>query len=449
MARYSMESVRAARVIYSGGSEADFRALEAALRAAGGMELRRCSPQQAVEAIAARNVELLLLDVGLPGEDVVRVLREAAPGGTRSRVPAIVLGNDATRDRVESCLKHGAEDWIATPLDTTRPLMIARRCQLSLQRRRLAETTVRLRNSSADDSGFLELYTNASRRFVPGEFLEHLGRLTLADVRLGDHVEREMTVLFTDIRDFTALSERLSPQENFDFLNSYLRQVTPIIRARHGFVDKYIGDAIMALFPRSGEDALGAAVELHRQVVKYNDGRKLAGYAPIKIGVGLHRGRLILGTIGEEERMQTTVISDAVNVASRIEGLTKVFGVPLLVSGSVVDVLHQHERDAHRLRHLGAVKAKGKEESVEIFECYDNDSDDLIAHKQKTGEAFAVGIAEFRKGLFITAGRIFSRIAELHKGDTVAAYYRDSCSLETVRQRGPGPWDGAERIAVK
>ncbi len=138
---------------------------------------------------------------------------------------------------------------------------------------------------------------------------------------MGDHVQREMTVFFSDIRDFTTLSETMTPQENFDFLNSYLRRATPIIRTNHGFIDKYIGDAIMALFPREPADALQSAVELQRDLVDYNQGRKKAGYKPVRVGIGLHCGELILGTIGEEERMQTTVIADAVNVASRIEGL--------------------------------------------------------------------------------------------------------------------------------
>jgi class 3 adenylate cyclase len=448
----NLAAMQPARVVYVGGSTSDFRLIEMSLRGAGGFVVARCSPGEALDAVAARSAELILLDLGLAAEDIVRVLQAAAPGGgARSRIPVIVLAGEEAKERLQSCLQHGAEDWIATPLDAAHPLLLVRRCQLCVQRRRLREETIRWRTHAGgpDESRLTDLYTNASARFVPREFLEHLGRRTLADVKLGDHVEREMAILFADIRDFTALSERLTPRENFDFLNSYLRQVTPIIRTRRGFVDKYIGDGIMALFPHDAAEALQAAVELGRQVAKYNRGRRLAGYAPISIGVGLHRGNLILGTIGEEERMQTTVIADAVNVASRIEGLTKTFGVPLLVSRAVVDALAPREQDAHRLRHLGAVKAKGKAQSVDIFECYDNDPEDLIEHKAKTAQAFAAGMAQFHDGYFITAGRIFTEIAAMHAGDTVAAYYRDRCALTVVRERGPGPWDGAERIEVK
>ena len=447
-----MSIVQSARIGRVGGTDADYRILEAAVRGINATELRRLTSVEAITAIGANTVDLILLDLTLPSAEIVRVLQVAAPGGgARSRVPVIVSGPAGTEDRMQSCLQHGAEDFIASPFEQSNALLIARRVHLALQRRWLHETTVRLqtRPSTPEDTAVIELYSNASNRFIPREFLEHLGRKAITDVKLGDHIESEMTVFFSDIRDFTALSETLSPQENFDFLNSYLKQATPIIRARHGFVDKYIGDAIMALFPRSSGDALMAASELQQKIGAYNLGRQSAGYVDIKIGIGLHRGRLILGTIGEDERMQTTVISDAVNVASRIEGLTKTFGASLLVSGPVVDGLTAEQRRSHELRHLGAVKTKGKTRSVEIFECYDNDPDDLKAHKSKTLDLFARAMAEFRKGMFITAGTIFRDIAAMHPGDTVAAHYRESCALTTVAKRGKTPWDGAEKIEVK
>jgi class 3 adenylate cyclase len=416
------------------------------------MDARRGTPDEAIAAVNAHTVDLILLDLTIASADVVRVLQAAAPGGgARTRVPTIVIAPAGMEQRVETCLQHGAEDFIAAPLDAARPMQITRRVSLCLQRRWLRDATIRMQTrgpARLDETAVIELYANASNRFVPREFLENLGRKAITDVRLGDHVEREMTVLFTDIRDFTALSETLTPQQNFDFLNSYLRHVTPIVRARHGFVDKYIGDAIMALFPRSPGDALQAAVELQRQVELYNLGRRSAGYQPIEIGIGLHHGKLILGTIGEEERMQTTVISDAVNVASRIQDLTKAYGVSLLVSGPVIEGLDPQQRERHRLRNLGEVKAKGKTRSVEIFECYDNDPEALRGHKDKTAEAFAAGMIEFRRGLFLTAGRIFARIAQLDPSDTVAAHFRDSCALTEMRKLAPGHFDGAERIEV-
>ncbi len=178
-----------------------------------------------------------------------------------------------------------------------------------------------------------------------------------------------MTVFFTDIRSFTNLSESMTPRDNFKFLASFLRNVTPIIRQAGGFVDKYLGDGVLALFPGEPAQAVMAATQVQRQIARYNNGRRLAGYRQVQVGIGLHYGTLMLGTIGTVDQMQTTVISDAVNVASRLEGMTKTFDINVVVSGSVIEALPVDH--PFKLRGLGSVTAKGKTESVEVYECYD------------------------------------------------------------------------------
>jgi two-component system sensor histidine kinase ChiS len=439
--------VQSSTILRVGGSAAENQSLETLLRGAGHSDIRVADVADALEAIMSRSVDLVLLDLIQPSNDVFNVLRAAQPAnGKTSRVPVIVTAPASANDRVQACLQRGAEDYIATPFDATNGLLLTRRIELCLQRKHLREFTIRLRAAKPDDSGLIELYSSASNKFVPREFLEHLGRKTIADVRLGDHVQREMAVFFSDIREFTRLSETMTPQQNFDFLNSYLKRATPIVRANHGFIDKYIGDAIMALFPREPADALRAAVELQRELVKYNQGRTIAGYEPVRIGIGLHSGELILGTIGEESRMQTTVIADAVNVAARIEGLTKVFGVCLLLGKSIVDKLPPGH--GFHLRHLGAVKAKGKTRNVEIYECFDNDPPELLQHKTNSRDLFATGVNEYREALFLSAQKSFNRVAQLNPNDTVAAHYRDSCT-GAVMKGGGASWDGAERIETK
>ncbi len=439
-----------ARILRVGGQDADNRTLEALLKGAAIGDLSFAAPADAMAAIHSRSVDVLLLDLMQSSSDVLKLLRAAAPTDeSSSRVSVIVTAPLSATDRIQSCLQYGADDYILTPIDRKTPLLTTRRIALSIQRRQLSDFGVRVHSAAhqPDETTVLEVSNDVMMRFVPREFLDNLDKKSLSEVKLGDHVQRDMTVFFSDIRDFTALSEKLTPQENFKFLNSYLKNVNPIVRKHSGFIDKYIGDAIMALFPADPGDAVQAGVDLQEAVKRYNQGRKLAGYVPIAIGIGIHRGDLILGTIGEDERMQTTVIADAVNVASRLEGLTKTFRVSLLVSGAVVEGLQPGH--AFKLRHLGGVKAKGKTQSIEIYECYNSDSPDLIAHKDKTAEPFAAAMEEFRKGTFLTAGKIFSKIAEMHPDDAPAAYYRDRCSLTVVHERGPGAWDGAERIEVK
>lgn len=444
------------RIAYVGGSETEQAAFESIVRDDATIVVRFLLPAEAIATLIARTTDVLVIDVLGASGDVLAMLKtvhnEHGPAG---RVPALVVGGPENASRIQACLERGADDYLALPFDAGNPLLVRKRIaaclkmhaqhhQLHAPKAMPPTAVLPLAAGGGIDAGWENAQT--VHRFIPREFLDMLERKTLADVKLGDHMQREMTVFFSDIRDFTQLSERLTPQENFAFLTSYLRNVTPIIRARGGFVDKYLGDGVMALFAGEATEAVSAAVDLGQQIARYNHGRRLAGYMPIKIGTGLHRGTLMLGTIGAEDQMQTTVIADAVNLASRIEGMTKTFGVNLLLSGSVVDNLPADH--TFRLRPLGAVRAKGKTQTVEIFECFDNDPEELAAYKLKTETQFAAGMAEYRKGMLLTAGRIFSRLAEMCPEDTVAAYFRDRCTLSVMRERS-GPWDGAEHMEMK
>jgi len=167
--------------------------------------------------------------------------------------------------------------------------------------------------------------------FVPKHFLESLSVKSTLDVKLGDHVQREMVVLFTDIRNFTTISEKLTPEENYQFINDYLKYIEPSVENNKGFIDKYIGDAVMALF-YTAEDALNAAYDIQRAIKRFNQDHAGKIYVPIHAGIGMHLGSLMLGVIGVPTRMQTTVISDAVNIAARLEQLTTFYGSSVLVS---------------------------------------------------------------------------------------------------------------------
>ncbi len=203
-------------------------------------------------------------------------------------------------------------------------------------------------------------------RFVPREFLRFLKKENVMEIELGDHASHRMTVLFADIRDFTSLSEKLTPEENFRFINSFLNRMGPIIRDHHGFVDKYMGDGIMALFPERAEDAVEAAIHLREELLRYNHDRSKMNYQPINFGVGLHTGDLMLGTVGENRRMDGTVISDAVNLASRIEALTKKLGIGIAISEATHACLQN--ADDYQIRYAGKERVKGKSKEVSIFE---------------------------------------------------------------------------------
>jgi class 3 adenylate cyclase len=204
-------------------------------------------------------------------------------------------------------------------------------------------------------------------RFIPREVLSFLEKESIVDVELGDHIEQPMSVMFADIRDFTTLSETMSPEENFKFINSYLRRMGPVVRRHSGFVDKYMGDGIMALFPGSARNAIDAAVDLRAALVEYNLHRLRSGYGAIRMGIGVHRGPLMLGTIGENQRMDSTVISDTVNAASRLEGLTKKFGRDILISGETVEALGLEIAAEFNLEYLDEETVKGRKRPLKVY----------------------------------------------------------------------------------
>lgn len=275
----------------------------------------------------------------------------------------------------------------------------------------------------------LEALNKAYGRFVPSEFLSFLGKKSVVDVQLGDQVGKEMTILFSDIRGFTLLSESMEPQEIFDFINAYLGQMEPIITEYHGFIDKYIGDAIMALFPTSADDALRAAVTMLKTLSEYNTLLKTAGYNPIRIGIGLNTGPLILGTVGGQNRMDSTVISDAVNLASRTEGLTKVYGTSLLIT----EYTYQKLKNApdYKIRVIDRVKVKGKSSLVTVYEVFEHEPEELVTLKMETRVHFEQGFEYYHQGYFAKAQLFFNKVLEINEQDEVAQVYLTRCKWKS------------------
>jgi class 3 adenylate cyclase len=236
----------------------------------------------------------------------------------------------------------------------------------------------------------------AFRRYVPQEFLRLLRKDSVVNIKLGDCIERRMTILFSDIRSFTTLSESMSPQANFDFINSYLRAMEPMVSRHHGFIDKYIGDAIMALFDREPDDAVRAAIDMLRTLRAYNAEREGHGLAVIHIGIGINTGNLMLGTIGGEARMEGTVISDAVNLASRVESMTKLYGVELLISEDARAAMA--DPSAFHMREVDHVRVRGKTQPVRLYEICDADPPAMRDGKLANQPRFAEALAHFYAG---------------------------------------------------
>ncbi|MEG4092637.1 AAA family ATPase [Microcoleus sp. Pol12B4] len=276
----------------------------------------------------------------------------------------------------------------------------------------------------------LFLLNKAYERFVPNQFLHFLEKASIIDVELGDQVQLEMSVLFSDIRDFTTLSESMTPEDNFKFINSYLSRMEPVINENKGFIDKYIGDAIMALFSGEADHAVKAGIAMLHCLVEYNQNRANCGYLPIQIGIGINTGTLMLGTVGGQNRMDGTVISDAVNLASRVESLTKNYGVSLLITQETYSRLENPSQYA--IRTLDTVKVKGKSELVTVYEVFDADGLEIKEGKLATLELFAEALAIYSEGNFAEAARLFSECWRHNQGDRAAKIYWERCQSALV-----------------
>ncbi|MCB9756537.1 MAG: response regulator [Myxococcales bacterium] len=330
--------------------------------------------------------DLILLDVMLPGLDGFETCQRLKQVEALREIPIIFMtALSAISDKVRG-FNLGAVDYITKPLQhqevlsRVRTHLTLRELQRRLVRanedleRRVQERTEALARANAtlaaenrerlQANRELQATNRAFERFVPLQFLQLLSRARATEVALGDQVQLSMTVLFSDIRSFTQLSESMSPADSFAFINDYLRCISPVIREHNGFIDKYIGDGIMALFPGEAADALDAAIAMRAALDRFN--AEAVSRPQIEAGIGIHTGELMLGIVGEEERLQGTVISDAVNLAARLETLTKRYKTPVVISGQTLTAVEHAERYDCRL--LDEVRVKGKREEVAVFE---------------------------------------------------------------------------------
>jgi len=366
--------------------------------------------------------DLIILDVMMPkmsGYEVCQIVRN---NHQSNELPVILLtAKNQVSDLVEG-LSCGANDYLTKPFSKNE-LLARMKTQLQLAK-----------------------INKAYGRFVPHEFLWFLGLENITEVQLGNQIQKEMTILFSDIRSFTTLSESMSTKENFDFLNSYLRSVGPVIRDHNGFIDKYIGDAVMALFPKTADDAVSAAIDMHRELFKYNDRRRKKSKKDISIGVGLHTGNLMLGIIGEEQRMEGTVISDAVNLASRMEGLTKMYGASTAISGDTLSRLK--DPSVYHTRYFGKIQVKGKKDAVEVYEVFDGDPEAVIQMKLNTENDFKKGMELYYKKEFARACVQFNNVLEANPEDKAADHFLRRSAYFTV-DGVPADWTGVEALDSK
>ncbi len=379
--------------------------------------------EEALKALdSGETFDLVLLDVMMPrlsGYEVCQHIRERF---LPSELPVIMItAKNQVVDLVQG-LNAGANDYLSKPFS---------------KEEFLARLEVHLN---------LHQINSATRRFVPSEFIRALGQESITGVRLGDHVQQEVTVLFADIRDYTGLAEQMTPEENFLFVYAFNQRMGPIVQRFGGFINQYLGDGFMAIFPGNPEDALQSAIEMQHELARYNAKRALKGRQTIALGIGMHTGPLIMGIIGDQHRFDAATISDTVNTASRMEGLTKFYHAPIMLSEYCLKAMQ--EKDNFNVRYLGKAQVKGKKAATDIYECYDGDAPNVQAIKRATQALFEEGLSHYFNRQPEQAVRIFREVLRQNPDDQASHLFLHKAEI-LLSQGIPDQWTGVETMLGK
>jgi adenylate cyclase len=286
-------------------------------------------------------------------------------------------------------------------------------------------------------------------RYMSKDVVEQLltgdGSLALGGVR------QEASILFSDIRSYTTLTESQGAHEIVGMLNEYFSYMVDVIFEHQGILDKFIGDAIMAVFgaPFSRPEvdpvnAVSAGLDMIKELARYNRERVARGQMAIDAGVGISSGEVVCGNIGSEKRMDYTVIGDGVNLASRLEGATKMYGASVMVS----EFTHAKTGGRFVTRELDAIRVKGKKQGVRIHEVFARAGEPLPDELKRRIEAYEKGLALYKGRRFQDAKAAFASGRDAFAKDKVFGLYADRCDY-FVAHPPADDWDGVWELKEK
>lgn len=399
--------------------------LDSQLRGAGYEVVDEASGPAALSRLTHERFDAVVLDVMMPKMSGYEVLRRLRPQHQASELPVLLLTARTQEQDIVEGFRAGSNDFLTKPFSRTELLS---RIETHIT---LAKTHI------------------AYGRFVPHEFIHLLGKKNVVYVDIGDHVHLpQLTILFCDVRGFTSLAENMDAGGVFLMLGRLLSRVSPILREHGGFVDKFIGDAVMGLFPKSPTDAARAALKIQQAVQEL--ARSDESLARLDVGLGIHTGSTMLGTVGDADRMEATVLSDAVNLAARLEGLTRAFGVGILISDFALALISDPSELAPRA--LGRVRVRGKRQSIVVHELLASDPPAVRSFKQAHRERFLAAVGQFQRRQFSPARGEFQALAEAAQSQGVSdgpvQLYIDQCEHFLAHPPSDG-WDGYLEFSSK
>ena len=382
-----------------------------------------CSGQEALALVKdyqtrGERFDLILLDLMMPrmsGYEVARKIRATYPP---HELPIIMLTAKNQIADVAAGFSVGANDYITKPFSKEELLS---RVKTHVQ---LAKTNI------------------SYSRFVPHDYLKFLHKESIVEVNLGDHVAKEMAVMFSDMQLSAMSAGTMTSQEYFDVVNAYFRRVSPVVRDNHGFIVKFLGNGMMAVFPNEVDDAVRCGIAKLQEVKQYNIHRRQHERQPVQVGIGIHAGHMMVGMVGEQHRMQGDAFSETVNLTEHLEGLTHQYSAPLIISGAIYNGI---DPNRYHIRFLDNLAVEGKEQPISIYEVFDADPDDLLERKLQIQTVFAQGQQHYFDREFADAVECFTDVLTVLPEDrTVKQYLERSakCLLEGV----PDDWQAVETM---
>lgn len=429
------------------------------------------SGSEALTIVAESIPDLILLDVMMPLMDGFEVCRRLREDARLQGIPIIFLTALDDDDSRLRGLEMMGDDYLTKPINSK--LLLAkiasilrlnqlREQQVQSEIKQLVKEQSRHQIAAAWEAN--DYISEKFRLFVPEQFLNRIAPRGVESIQLGNAREEELTVLFCDIRGFTAIAESQSAMETFEWLNAFFTQMSQAIAAHDGFVDKFLGDAILAVFDRVGshaEDAVSAAVAMQESLRQFNCDRFQYNLEQlIQVGIGIHTGIGLIGTVGSEQRMDSTVIGDVVNTAARLEELTKVYGCPILASNTTIS----HLKDScesieievknnskmpdlssinYPCRWVDHVTPRGKQIVIELYEVLGTPTLCLDRLKVQSQSCYNVGIQAWFKEDFVRALNCFRQVIEQNPTDTIAQLYLERCQARLgVIPPSEVTWDG-------
>ncbi len=362
---------------------------------------------EVLEELIAENVHVPVvisdqLMPGMRGEEFLEKAHELLPDALN-----ILLTGQATADSVGAAVNRAnLYRYIGKPWGEK---------DLTLTVREAIRAWGRARDLQLKEKELRESH-EASLRFVPGEFLKALGKQRVADVQEGHAVEADMQVVFADMRSFSTHAEVLGSRSAFDLLNEYINILDTEFRAAGGFIAGLEGDGILALFPGNPRDAVQAGVQAHQKLLEreHSEGNRPV----IQMGLAVHTGELVLGTVGNSERLKCDVIGDPVNFCARLESLTRQFDTPMLVSEEVANTLD----GLADLRRIPAVPIKGREELCSVYEVLDALPEALKLSRLTTLPDYDEAMQTFEAGNLEEASEIIRKLCDADPSDQIAAH---------------------------